>query len=791
MLKSLSLCTFLLSSLLGGAEMQFYVAPHGSDAAEGSVEKPFVTLERARDAVARARQQDSRQAVSVYLREGTYELKQAFILTAKDGGSPEGRVTYQAYPHEKVRLQGGRRLSLTWEEYKKGIYQAQVPEGLDFSTLYVNDKAQVRARYPNADETIKPFGGYAADCLSPERVRQWENPQGGFFHVLTRSMWGGFHYEILGKKNEGEVILGGGKQNNRPENGMHDSYRFVENIFEELDAPKEWYLDREANILYYYPEDQLDLDAAKVEYASLETLIELRGTEKKPVQYVRIKGLKLARTCPSFLKNAEPLLRSDWTIYRGAAVLFEGTEHCELIDCELTELGGNAVFFNNYNRESGVSGCHIHEVGANGICFVGDSSAVRNGKFVPYGPRVSLDEMDKTVGPLHGNYPQHCYASDNLIHDIGRLEKQVAGVQISVSAFIDIIHNSIYEVPRAGINIGEGAFGGHLLEGNDVFDTVLETSDHGAFNSWGRDRYWGADIKTTDRFIKEAGHKIILLDILAPTRIHHNRFSCAHGWDIDLDDGSSYYIISDNLCLQGGIKLREGYYRSVYNNICLNNALHPHVWQADSGDRVCGNIFGAKHQPISMDHWGSKIDENWFMYESDLKASQQWGIEAGSKAGTPLFIDPAKGDFRVQIGSPLLRVGWKNFPMDDFGVRLPAMKLIARQAPIPHVQQPSSESERSYAVLGGEVKKLSTDGEVSATGMDGKRGLLVIRAPQEGVFAKIFILKRNDVILKINGQEVGDVDELKNAALHGQGIRELTLWRNQAECVMRFEGDEV
>ncbi len=784
-MKNLVLSILFLTSFVYAESLCFYVSPQGDDAAEGSIAAPFASFGRAQSAVIKARQMHPEKSITVYFREGNYGLKETIILNAAGSGSAQAQVTYSAFPHEQVCLQGGRTLSLHWSHYQGGIYQAKVPEDTDFSTLYVNGEAQFRARYPNADESVKPFSGYASDCLSPERVKRWKNPAGGFFHVLTRSRWGGFHFEIVGKRAEGEVELRGGKQNNRPENGQHTSYRFVENIFEELDAPKEWYLDRKNSTLYYYPSEGLDLSKAHIEYAALESLIELRGSETEPIRYVTIKGFTLTRTSPTFLKNAEPLLRSDWTIYRGAAVLFEGTQHCELQDCELTQLGGNAVFFNGYNKMSAVKSCHIHDVGANGICFVGDTSAVRNGKFVPYGPRVSLSEMDLTPGPQNNNFPQHCRAVDNLIHNVGTLEKQVAGIQISVSAFLDILHNSVYNVPRAGINIGEGAFGGHLLEGNDVFNTGLETSDHGAFNSWGRDRYWGADIKQTDSIVAEAGHEIILLDILAPTRIHHNRFHCEHGWDIDLDDGSSYYIITDNLCLHGGIKLREGYYRSVSNNICLNNAIHPHVWQALSGDVVKGNILGSKHHPISMDHWGHEFDENWFIFESDLKASQQWGIESKGYTGSPHFIAPDAGDFRVSAQSPLLRTGWKNFDMQDFGVRPSRLKRLSQQPKIPHVQQSGLDSERSHAIFGGVVKKLSTDGEVSATGMSGKQGLLVIRAPHEGVFSKVFSLKRNDVLLKVNGKDIQDADHLKNEALHGSGIQELHVWRNQGMIVLK------
>lgn len=68
-----------------------------------------------------------------------------------------------------------------------------------------------------------------------------------------------------------------------------------------------------------------------------------------------------------------------------------------------------------------------------------------------------------------------------------------------MAARITVDHNSIYRVPRAGINIGDGTWGGHRITHNDVFDTVLQTGDHGAFNSWGRDRYWHPDRAEMDR----------------------------------------------------------------------------------------------------------------------------------------------------------------------------------------------------------------------------------------------------------------------------------------------------
>jgi hypothetical protein len=46
---------------------------------------------------------------------------------------------------------------------------------------------------------------------------------------MHRNMWGDFHYLITSRDTNGNVTYEGGWQNNR-RMGMHDKYRFVENI---------------------------------------------------------------------------------------------------------------------------------------------------------------------------------------------------------------------------------------------------------------------------------------------------------------------------------------------------------------------------------------------------------------------------------------------------------------------------------------------------------------------------------------------------------------------------------
>ena len=369
---------------------------------------------------------------------------------------------------------------------------------------------------------------------------------------------------------------------------------------------------------------------------------------------------------------------------------------------------------------------------------------------------------------------------------MGKVEKQGAGVQISMAMNITVSHNSIYDTPRAGINIGEGAWGGHIIEFNDVFDTVLETSDHGSFNSWGRDRFWMAGNDETEKRVEKFPESV-LWDAVETTVLRNNRMSCDHGWDIDLDDGSSNYHIYNNLCLKNGIKLREGYYRKVENNIVLNNAIHPHVWLENSGDIIRGNIFGSAHYPIRVKTWGTEVDYNWFVSEQDLIESQKYGIEQNSKFGDPLFVNPADGDFSLKSESPVYALGFKTIPMNQFGVQKEDLKRIARQPEIPFIKTTEKVLQSTYKFYNGEVKEIESLGELSATGMHDKVGALVIEVPTEGVFKKL-LLQKGDVIIKVNNDTINNIqffienhDWFKNA----NKIKTITVWRNQKEKTLK------
>ncbi|MFQ6131347.1 MAG: right-handed parallel beta-helix repeat-containing protein [Armatimonadota bacterium] len=693
------LVAVIMFSQPGGVShaLDCWVSPAGSDDNPGSRAKPFATVRRARDAVRAARRR-AKRPITVHLRAGTYYLPETLVFLPEDSGTKEAPIVYAAHKNEEVVLSGGMRLEVQWRPYRDGIMMASVPPGTTTDQLFVNGERQHMARYPNFDPEERIFGGYAPDCFSPARARRWADPRGAFIHAMHRNMWGDFHYVITGKDAEGNVTYEGGWQNNR-RYGMHDKYRFVENVFEELDAPGEWFLDEASNTLYYRPPEDVDLDKARIELVRLRHLVEFRGTEERPVKFLTLKDLTLRHAARTFMDNREPLLRSDWTIYRGGAVLLSGTEDCGLRDCFLDQLGGNAVFVNGYNRRATMRRCHIAEAGANGVAFVGDPGAVRSPLF-EYSQRQSYRDIDKTPGPKTGNYPADCLVEDCLIYRTGRVEKQTAPIQISMSRRITVRHCSIYDVPRAGINISEGTWGGHVIEYCDVFDTVKETGDHGSFNSWGRDRYWGLKDVDLNEITLGERRELPLLDAVEPTILRYNRWRCDHGWDIDLDDGSTNYRIYGNLCLNGGIKLREGFYRVCENNVMVGDSFHPHVWYRNSQDVFRHNIVFGAYGPIRVPQpWGKQCDRNLLHTPGKMepgpaaKLQQQSGLDQNSLEADARFRDAAGGDYRVAKGSPALKLGFRNFPMDRFGVRPPALKAIARTPRLPEATSASPAPE--------------------------------------------------------------------------------------------------
>ena len=84
---------------------------------------------------------------------------------------------------------------------------------------------------------------------------------------------------------------------------------------------------------------------------------------------------------------------------------------------------------------------------------------------------------------------------------------------------------------------------------------------------------------------------------------------------------------------------------------------------------------------------------NLFPNKTALLKAQRNKTDANSLFCNPLFLNPKSGDFTVKDDSPALKIGFKNFPMDKFGVQKLELKAIAKQPEIPTLKIELSEKK--------------------------------------------------------------------------------------------------
>lgn len=699
--------------------VEYYVSTSGSDNNPGTKERPLATIAAAQDRLRKQRTRSSRpRAATVWVRDGEYHLDKPLTFRPQNSGTEGAEITYAAYPGESVTLKGSQPINATWKPYKNGIYVCSLAgtplEGKTSDQLFCNDRRMVRARFPDWDfaNPLRSGTGYLA-CEDGDLTQmtwkpgqlddkngKWQNPSTGLLHCFHDKNWGNMQYRIKDVDfDTRRIIFGvGGWQCQRragPGKGRgHSSPYYIENIFEELGSPHEWFYDEQKGLLYFYPPKGVDIKTAKIEMATLKRLIEFSGTSEEPVHHINIRGFHLTQTQTTFMDAYEDLSRGDWSIHRGGAVYFLGAEDCRVDDCRIEQTGGSGIFLDGYNRRINIAGCLIEDVGESAVCFVGSSGAVRH--FMTWADQGREGEKitDLTPGPKSPDYPKDCSVSNSILRNIGVFGKQTSAVIVSKSLNITISHCTVHGIPRAGITFNDGTWGGHILEHCDIWDTVMETGEHGPFNGWGRERFWSGLEKD-----------LVMLDSLETVHIRNNRIAnlrpaiSAGNWTIDLDDGCSNYHVYNNLSLGSTLKLRDGFFRKVYNNIHVSAVpLGWHCWPEDNGDTFERNITVVAGAPegsniptgemikaagtMSAHPWGKRHAGNlwWNVNTNQFVASnrsgkpveswQQWrklGYGEGSALGDPKFVDPANGDYRVKSDSPALKLGFKNFPMDRFG----------------------------------------------------------------------------------------------------------------------------
>ena len=458
-----------------------HVALYGRDTDDGTAERPFATLIRARDEVRKRKAAGSlpNGAITIMVHGGRYVMADGLELTGEDSGSASRPVIYQALPGQEVQLTSDRlvkasdfakvtdhamlqRLDVAAREHiveldlsRLDIKHAKsFPNSFDggggLLQLHFNAERLPLSRWPNGGYTTmgevidngdtkggNRHGG--AFQYRDERPARWKaalDDDGvwlaGFWRVpwvittlRTATIDPEKHLITLAVPTSGGIGSKYSKVINGVRKGTGKENFYALNLAEEIDRPGEWCVSFKRRKLYLWP--PAPLEGADIRISDSEKpIVALKGAA-----WITLRGFTL-----------EGGLGNTIEIQGGSDNLVTG--------CTVHHNGGIAVVLKDGAR-NGVKNSDLFHLGDAGITLAG-------------GNRQSLD-------------PGGLYAINNHIHHIGEVKKIGAG--INCEGFGNrVANNLIHDTPYNGIQYRGNE---HVMELNELYHLGLDGGDLGAF----------------------------------------------------------------------------------------------------------------------------------------------------------------------------------------------------------------------------------------------------------------------------------------------------------------------
>lgn len=336
----------LATAALLGAPVRaaLWVSPGGDDANPGTEEQPLRTLVHARDVV-RTMNRDMSDDITVFI-SGEHHVGTPIVLGPEDSGSNGFSVVYTAAPGEHPLITGGYRVA-GWSLADKGrnLWSAPAPAGLENTfALFVNGNLANRTRGRLLQFFTK--GPASETASAPDATAQWRNPQDVVFQRPgAGSIWS--------ERSKGAPP-------------------FVENAFELLGMPGEWYFDRPARLLYYTPRIGEEMATAEVVAPSTGALLVGSGTAGHPLSGIIIKGIRFAHTTVPSPLDASP----DGSAARPAppaAVSLSHASGVQLLEDEFVDMSTPALLIGPGAADCVVDGCAFGEISWSGLRVEGAS----------------------------------------------------------------------------------------------------------------------------------------------------------------------------------------------------------------------------------------------------------------------------------------------------------------------------------------------------------------------------------------------------------------------------------
>ncbi|MBA7480383.1 hypothetical protein ES707_15837 [subsurface metagenome] len=429
----------------------YFVAVNGNDSWSGRLPKPnvsrtdgpFATLEVACEA---ARKRDTKQPKKIVIQSGQYFFDKPLVLTDRDAG-----LSIESAPGAKVCLYGGRKV-VGWKKDGEKLYLAELPgvksRSWDFRALVVNGRFCRRARLPekgffkhlssfNVPWMSSTGGGWKRKPTNeelttlkylPEDIGPWldvNNAEVTVYHMWDESLVG-----VRAMDTRSQTLTFASPSGHPP--GAFGVKKYVVwNVREGMTRQGQWYLDRTAGKLVYWPLPGEDMTKAVVFAPTIESIIRIQGTRDRPASDITVRGLALSVT-------TTPLEAGGFGAgkFKGA-ISITSAQNCRLLELEIVNVGGQGIKASGSSLR--IERCNVHHTGACGIKCSGTSNVV----------------------------------VDNHIHDVGLTYPSAIALQ-GGGRDCEISHNEIHETPYTAINWGGQ---NNRIEHNLIYHAMQELHD--------------------------------------------------------------------------------------------------------------------------------------------------------------------------------------------------------------------------------------------------------------------------------------------------------------------------
>jgi hypothetical protein len=120
-------------------------------------------------------------------------------------------------------------------------------------------------------------------------------------------------------------------------------FHHYENVFEELDRPGEYYIDRKRGRLYFYPPEGVDVQDSELLVSRMDQPL----LSFKEASHITLSGLTLkgGRTSAVIIESSEHIQidNSEIRSFAGDGITIHKSSHCHVDHCEISHVGKTAV----------------------------------------------------------------------------------------------------------------------------------------------------------------------------------------------------------------------------------------------------------------------------------------------------------------------------------------------------------------------------------------------------------------------------------------------------------------